>query len=142
LSVGEAALLPGAEEAGGELKRFRLARRLTGHIRHRQKYLAAEVAPHLVFQFTRGGEPSGRVARSLQDLLAALGSEPDEFFADHLTRGDFSNWIDHVLADRVLASEVRKIEQAWRDGAAPAVRDRLARTIRARYSSERVSASA
>ncbi|HAM51193.1 MAG TPA: hypothetical protein DCP92_11080, partial [Nitrospiraceae bacterium] len=39
LETGEAALLPGIEEAGGKLELFKLLPRLTPHVRHRSKYL-------------------------------------------------------------------------------------------------------
>jgi hypothetical protein len=51
LTVGEAVLLPTVEEAGGRLRRVRLAARLTEHIRHRQKYLDVPVPAHLAFYF-------------------------------------------------------------------------------------------
>jgi hypothetical protein len=40
LGLSEAALLPGVEEAHGQLQRFQIAPRLTAHVRHRAKYLA------------------------------------------------------------------------------------------------------
>jgi hypothetical protein len=39
LGANEAALLPGAEEAHGRVRRFQIAPRLTSHVRHRTKYL-------------------------------------------------------------------------------------------------------
>jgi len=39
LQTAEAALLPGAEEAHGQVRRFQLAPRLTAHVRHCAKYL-------------------------------------------------------------------------------------------------------
>lgn len=39
LAANEAALLPGPEEAHGEVVRFRVAPRLTSHVRHQTKYL-------------------------------------------------------------------------------------------------------
>lgn len=133
LAVGEAALLPGADESCGELVRFRIARRLTAHVRHRHKYLGAAVEPHHAFVFTERDAPTGLVARSLQDLLDALEREPSERFHEHLRRGDLSSWIESVFSDRTLAGEVRAIEQEWRERAAPAVTARLARAIRTRY---------
>jgi hypothetical protein len=61
LTIGEAALLPTVEEAGGRLRRFRLAARLTNHIRHRQKYLDVPVPAHLAFYFSGIGicQPGG-----------------------------------------------------------------------------------
>jgi len=42
--VNEAALLPGPEESHGEIRRFRLAPRLTAHVRHQAKYLDMPVS--------------------------------------------------------------------------------------------------
>jgi hypothetical protein len=39
LATNEAALLPGAGESQGKVRRFQLAPRLTAHVRHQAKYL-------------------------------------------------------------------------------------------------------
>src|SRR5262249_10140554 len=52
LGLSEAALLPGAEESHGELRRFQIASRLTSHVRHRAKYLDMPVSESQAFVFT------------------------------------------------------------------------------------------
>jgi hypothetical protein len=61
LTIGEAVLLPTVEGAGGHLWRFRLAARLTSHIRHRQKCLdvndaLAQIMRDRYAGFTEGDE--------------------------------------------------------------------------------------
>jgi hypothetical protein len=55
LTMAEAALLPGAEEAHGRVRRFQLAPRLTTHVRHRSKYLDMPVLDAQAFVFTGNG---------------------------------------------------------------------------------------
>ena len=52
----------------------------------------------------------GKVLGSLVDLRDALASMNDEVFKHHVskTNNDFSNWIEHVLADAELAVALRK----------------------------------
>ena len=133
LEMGEAVLLPGAEESGDELVRFRLARRITPHVRHRRKYLESRVAPQHAFHFG-----TGQRAFCLQELLEALTRVDDATLGAHLERGDFSRWVADVLTDEVLAGELRAVEQSWSRDGAPRVRNELARSIRARYSSESI----
>ena len=58
LQTTEAALLPGAEEAHGQVRRFQLAPRLTAHVRHRTKYLDMPVPTSQAFVFTTDGRPA------------------------------------------------------------------------------------
>ena len=73
LSLSEAALLPGAEESHGAVRRFQIAPRLTSHVRHRTKYLDMPVADPQAFVFTGDGAPGPR-ARSLKDFVDLLGA--------------------------------------------------------------------
>jgi hypothetical protein len=133
LELDEAALLPGSEESGGDLVRFRIGRRLTPHVRHRHKYLEVPVPVDTAFRFHRDGEATGQVARSLQEWIETLERAPDHTFDHHLERGDFSRWVEHVFADEELAAAVRHVEQDWRAGRVDRPHDRIVRAVRARY---------
>jgi hydroxymethylpyrimidine pyrophosphatase-like HAD family hydrolase len=133
LEIDEAALLPGSEESGEELVRFRIGRRLTPHVRHRHKYLEVPVPEDAAFRFHRDGEATGQSARSLQEWLEVLERAPDHTFDHHLERGDFSRWVAHVFADAELAEELRRIEEDWRAGRAIRPHDRMVRAVRRRY---------
>jgi hypothetical protein len=134
LELDEAALLPGSEESGADLVRFRIGRRLTPHVRHRHKYLEVPVAEDVAFRFHRDGEATGQVAHSLAEWIETLERAPDHTFDHHLERGDFSRWIAHVFADDELAAAVGQIEADWRAGRVDRPHDRIARAVRARYS--------
>src|SRR5437870_1015725 len=55
LGIDEAALLPRLGETGDSVKRFRVAPRLTAHVRHRAKYADVPVRPDQAFVFTLKG---------------------------------------------------------------------------------------
>jgi hypothetical protein len=57
LGIEEAVLLPGTDEARAELARFRIAPRVTLHVRHLQEYVP--VPESQAFVFTRAGQPTG-----------------------------------------------------------------------------------
>jgi hypothetical protein len=129
LGMDEAVLLPGIEEAGGRLRRFHIAPRLTRHVRHRHKYLDAPLPESLGFLFAS----SGTRARTLHELCAELERAPVDELAEHLERGDFSRWIEDVLHDHALAEQFRELEEAWRLGRLPDVNGALVRAVQARY---------
>src|SRR5208283_1786587 len=82
LLANEAALLPGAEEAGGKLRRFTLLPRLTPHVRHRTKYFDVQLAGGQEFVFTDNGKTIGPPARSLKEFVSLLASTPVESLAE------------------------------------------------------------
>ena len=133
LDIGDAALLPGAEEAEGELRRFKLLPRLTPHVRHRTKYFDVQLAGGQEFVFTENGKAIGPPARSLKQFVSLLDSEPVQLLGEHTRRGDFSQWIADVFHDSRLASDVRKIEQRYRLGHLDDVRPEMAKLIQERY---------
>jgi hypothetical protein len=96
LAIDEALLLPGAQESGDRPTRFRVAPRMTSHVRHRQKY--SEV-------------PTGQRARTLADLGSLLPSLPDDVFRSHLIRGDFHRWTERVFGDVELGDAIRRAER-------------------------------
>jgi hypothetical protein len=129
LAIDEAVLLPGRLEPGDVVTRFRVAGRLTAHVRHREKYADVAVAPGEAFVFTRDGRPTGRHARTIRDLLSALPALPDDVVQGHLTRGDFRRWIEQIFGDGELAAAIRPLE---RDDISNG-RDVLCEAIAARY---------
>jgi hydroxymethylpyrimidine pyrophosphatase-like HAD family hydrolase len=129
LAIDEAVLLPGPFESGESLKRFRVAPRLTAHVRHRQKYADVPVCLEQEFVFTREGRPTGRRARTVRDLLSALPALPDDVVKGHLARGDFRRWIEDVFGDHELGGAILHLEQ----GDFLRVRDDLRRAIADRY---------
>ncbi len=137
LDVEEALLLPGSEESGDRVVPFRIAARLTPHVRHRHKYVEMPVAGRLSFVFERDGRPTGERARSLKDLIEVLAASEEQVFAGHLQRGDFSRWIADVFSDEELAAEVRQIEDAWRAGHAERPHEQIVRAVRERYAGRR-----
>jgi hypothetical protein len=132
LQTTEAALLPGAEEAQGQVRRFQLAPRLTSHVRHRTKYLDMPVLDSQAFVFTGDGRPGAR-ARTLKELTGLLAALPADRLASHLRRHDFSRWVEEVFRDRPLAAHLRKVEDRVESDGTRDVADAVGQAIRARY---------
>jgi hydroxymethylpyrimidine pyrophosphatase-like HAD family hydrolase len=132
LLATEAALLPGAEEAQGQLRRFQLAHRLTAHVRHRTKYLDMPVADAHAFVFTGDGRPGAR-ARTLKEFTDLMAALPADRLAGHLRRHDFSRWVDEVFRDHPLAAHLRKVEARIESDSPRDVADAVGQAIRARY---------
>jgi hypothetical protein len=139
LRPGQAVALPITAEAGGQLRLFTVANRLTPHVRHRQKYVDVPVSEPGAFVFA----PTVRV-RTLRQLVERLEHEPPAVLDPFVQRGDFSRWISDVFGDHVLANELKVIESRHR--AAPVAADTvpaLVDAIRARYDlRDEVTASA
>ena len=133
LKIGEAALLPGIEEAHGALHRFELMPRLTSHVRHRAKYFDVKMPEARAFVFTEEGRPITAPARSLREFISSLATTPTAVLREHARRADFSRWIEDVLHDRPLALDLREIEQRCRLGHVPGLRDALIAPIQQRY---------
>jgi len=132
LQTTEAALLPGAAEALGQVRRFQLAPRLTAHVRHRTKYLDMPVAESQAFVFTTDGRPAAR-ARTLREFVGLLITMPAERLSEHLGRHDFSRWLEEVFRDRSLAAHIHRLEGNVPRDATRDIADAIAQAIRARY---------
>ncbi len=133
LVIGEAVALPITEEAAGDLRRIRLAPRLTPHVRHLSKYVDLPVSERRGFVFWRDGAPSGRPARTLREFVSIVEQAPISALDGHLRRHDFSNWIGGVFGDYPLAKTVRQIEEGYLAGDGTGAAADLARAVRARY---------
>jgi len=116
LSVGMAVLLPGCIEARDGPRQFRIAPRLTSHVRHRHKYLDVPVADERAFIFTDRGVPTGQRARTLHEFVALLGRVAPSVVGEHMKRGDFSRWIADVFGDVSTAASIRELELHYRSG--------------------------
>lgn len=132
LALGHAVALPITEEAGGELKMFTIGRRLTPHVRHRQKCVDVPVTESQAFQFAANGAAAYR-ARTLRDFVAALEHASEDAVDGYLRRGDFSHWIADVFGDYALADELREQERWYRTGADGDTLPEIVGAIRARY---------
>jgi hypothetical protein len=132
LKVGQAVALPITEEAGGELRRFTIAPRLTPHVRHREKYVDVPVSAYRAFVFNANGQPARRV-RTLRQFVSELEGTPPPLLAGYIVRGDFSRWIGDVFGDRALAAELRTLEQRYRTGLRDEALPAMANAVRGRY---------
>ncbi len=134
MSINEAALLPPTVEAVGKLRRFRVAPRLTHHVRHCTKYLDSPVSADKTFVFSENGMPTGRTATTLSALIEELGDSSPSVVQGHLHRHDFSRWIGHVFGDYDLAGMIRSLESKRKSNDSPqAFRDELAAVVEDRY---------
>jgi hypothetical protein len=134
LDITEAALLPPTEEARGEVRRFRVAPRLTQHVRHRTKYFDTPVAAGSAFVFTDNGKPLGESARTLRELAERVKRLASHVVKGHLRRRDFSNWIANLFGDDELADTVRELESQHQvNGTVENFGNRLAAAIDERY---------
>jgi hydroxymethylpyrimidine pyrophosphatase-like HAD family hydrolase len=132
LEQDEAVLLPGPDEAHGDMVRFRVAARLTPHVRHRQKYFDMPVAEAQAFVFADGAGPGARV-RSFRELVGVLTADPAPRLRGHCERHDFSRWVRDVFLDGRLAARLHEIEGRAATDDPRCVAEALAQAIRARY---------
>jgi hypothetical protein len=133
LKPGQAIALPITEEAGGELRLFTIASRLTPHVRHREKYVDVPVSAERAFVFNRNGQPSPRRVKTLRQFVAVLETTPASLLEAYVVRGDFSRWIADVFGDRALADELRGLEDRHRKGARADTLAEMAGAVRGRY---------
>jgi hypothetical protein len=132
LKVGQAVALPITDEAGGELKMFTIAPRITPHVRHRQKYVDVPVSAPRAFVFNAHGNQRHAV-HTLREFVAALETPPCAALEAYIVRGDFSRWIGDVFGDRALADELRLLEERYRTGPCDDAVREVADAVRARY---------
>jgi hydroxymethylpyrimidine pyrophosphatase-like HAD family hydrolase len=138
LQVTEAAIMPGARESGGGVRRFTIAPRLTTHVRHRTKYLDMPVPEAQAFVFSTGGRPVAR-ARTLKEFVGLLAALPAGVVDGHARRQDFSRWVADVFKDGTLARRIRGVEAGAGAEGERDLAGTIGQTIRARY--ERIPSS-
>jgi hypothetical protein len=142
LAVDEAVVVNMGGSGPPQMRRFRTARRLTPHVRHRHKYADIPIAAGDAFVFTRDGAPVGPAPRTLGELATTLRTCPADVVEGHRRRHDFSSWIGDAFHDRGLASEVFALECKQRRTAesSPTFADAVAQLLVERYvSSDGVS---
>ena len=130
LRPGQAIALPITAESEGHLRLFNVARRLTSHVRHRQKYVDVPVSDQRAFVFMT--TPTVR-ARTLRQFVGELERHATRTLEPFVDRGDFSRWIRDVFGDHALAAELRAIEIRHRGKVGPDTIPQLIDAIRARY---------
>jgi hydroxymethylpyrimidine pyrophosphatase-like HAD family hydrolase len=133
LKVGQGVALPVTEEAGGALRLFTIAPRMTPHVRHREKYVDVPVSEFRAFVFGANGQPAVHRARTLRQFVAELEEAPGSRLDGYLLRGDFSRWIGDVFGDRALAEELHAQEERYRPGSRTETVREMVSAIRARY---------
>jgi hypothetical protein len=133
LAINEAVLLPNTEEACGSLCRFRVAPRMTAHVRHQHKYLDMPLPENKAFIFVQNGSQTGRRARTLKEFAAIVAVAPPAMLDGHLRNRDFSRWIADVFRDYTLAAEVKDLEDQYRLGRIPDINDALVQVLQDRY---------
>jgi hydroxymethylpyrimidine pyrophosphatase-like HAD family hydrolase/energy-coupling factor transporter ATP-binding protein EcfA2 len=111
--------------------RFRVSRRRVHHRRHVRKYTEGELPAERSF-FFRG--PAGALnlrAANLGRFVELAEGVDEATWAHHLTAGDYSAWMRHMIKDPELADEIAAIEAS---GSAPAEsRRQVLERLRARY---------
>jgi hydroxymethylpyrimidine pyrophosphatase-like HAD family hydrolase len=133
LSIGEAVVLPITQEAAGDIRRIRLAPRLTPHVRHLAKYIDIPVMDSRAFVFWEDGRATNVRPRTLRAFVEALETAPPAAIDGHLRRGDFSRWIRDVFGDYPLAQTIADIERAYAAGQPDDAAGALSRAVRSRY---------
>jgi len=130
LRPGQAMALPITAESDGRLRRFTVARRLTPHVRHSQKYVDVPVSDPRAFVFAT--TPLVR-SNTLRQFVAELERRPAHTLEPFVARGDFSRWIRDVFGDHILAADLRTIESRHRAQASSGTLADVIDAIRARY---------
>ena len=114
LRVNQAVVLPVTPEAGPHLQKVTICRRLTPHVRHRQKYVDVPVPGSRAFVFRADHRTRTVRARTLR-------------------RGDFSRWIADVFSDHALARALQGHEHRYMQSVSDEPLTRIAAAINSHY---------
>ncbi len=133
LAIDEAVLVRATDAEGAQVERFRLASRVTAHVRHRAKYRDVPLPKARAFVFTHAGRPCAPPARTLRAFVEGIGRAPAPAVEGHASRGDFSRWIADVFRDEPLAAEVRELEEKYRRGEVVDLAIALVEAVSMRY---------
>ena len=90
---------------------FRIAQRISPHVRHRHKYATTPLPLHRCFYFHHGNGEAPTAAASLAEFSRHLRHCDLATLDYHLTRRDFSRWVNGTLADHELGAELAAIER-------------------------------
>ncbi len=132
LRPGQAVALPMTAEAEGGVRLFTVARRLTPHVRHRQKYVDVPVSEGQAFVFMNGAVVTSRV-RTLRQFVHQMERLPQVVVDPYLQHSDFSRWLRDVYGDYALAADLRAIETQHRVSPSPDTIAKLVDAVRSRY---------
>jgi len=112
----------------GPARPFVLGDRITGHVRHRSKYVHAELPWDRRFYFRDPAQTTWHSAGNLEQFHHELRRCSLAGVEHHVAGHDFSRWVDDVLQDAELAARLREIEAESRasGGTLPAERLRAA----------------
>ena len=132
LRPGQAVALPMTEETGGRLVLLNVARRLTAHVRHRQKYVDVPVSEGQAFVFGSGPGAVPRI-RTLRQFVQHIERSPRPIIDPFIERGDFSRWLRDVFGDHTLAATIRVIETLHRATPSADTVDQIVDAVRSRY---------
>ena len=110
-----------------------MARRLTPHVRHREKYVDVPVPENRAFVFSADGQRLGPRASTLRQFVSGLERSDPAALGGHLRRGDFSRWLREVFGDRALAGELEKQEERYRMELDLDVLPEMVNAVRSRY---------
>jgi hydroxymethylpyrimidine pyrophosphatase-like HAD family hydrolase len=133
LRPGQAMVLPVTRESEGRLRVINVARRLTPHVRHRQKYVDVPVAESQAFVFSANGASAPARVRTLREFVHHLEHAALPAIEPYAMRNDFSRWIREVFGDFALASELRALEAQTRAAPGSDTVAGIADAIRSRY---------
>ena len=133
LRPGQAAALPMTHEAEGRLALFTVARRLTPHVRHRQKYVDVPVTEGQAFVFSANGAAAPSRVRTLRQFVHHMERVPEAVIDPYVQRGDFSRWIRDVFGDYTLAADLRAVEAQHRTSPSPDTVPKIVDAVRSRY---------
>jgi predicted transcriptional regulator len=93
------------------------------------------VADGLEFRFyTEVRQPTGTVAKSLREFYDAVKTIDVASLEFHVYRGDFTNWVQTVLKDEALATDLEDARQSELRG--ESLRKRIAWVIEKHYDAE------
>jgi DNA-binding Lrp family transcriptional regulator len=76
-------------------------------------------------------KPIGFSARSIDEFYRAIKQVPSDVLDFHLYRGDFERWVEEVVQDKELASEIDELEGHGLNG--EELRKALLKVIDSRY---------
>ena len=94
---------------GRQPRPFTVAARVSPHVRHQHKYMAAPLPPERRFYFHTLGDAG--TAATLEEFSRHLRHCDPAILAYHVSRGDFSRWVTGALADHALGRQVAAIER-------------------------------
>jgi hydroxymethylpyrimidine pyrophosphatase-like HAD family hydrolase len=109
LPVGQAMLA-----LDGRVTRFQPSRRISPHVRHRTKYMHVAMPEARRFHFGGGGGEHGSAA-NLDEFTRRIATVDGDVLIGHLKAGDFSRWVNEIVADDELSSRLRSIERWFRN---------------------------